>query len=123
MSEALQKLTLFYYIVITFCSSKDEVFSDSKSAYISFHAFKETLRLVQDTLWKKVVEETLRIIQVILRFIDVEETLEDYKNILMFMDVEENLRIIQATLKVMGVQENFEDYTGYIEGHGCRGEL
>ena len=63
MSEAWQKLTFFYHIVIPFCLSKDEVFSDSKYVYISFHGFKETLKPIHDVLWIKVVEETLRIIR------------------------------------------------------------
>jgi len=93
-SEALQKLTLFYHIVIPFCSSKDEVFSDSKSVYISFHGFKETLRLIQDTLWIKVVEETLGLIQDTLWIKVVEETLGIIQDTLWIKVVEETLGLM-----------------------------
>jgi hypothetical protein len=104
----MQKLTLFYHTVIPFCSSKDEVFSDSKFVYILFHGFKQNLRLVHDMLMFMVVEETQRVIQVTLRFIDVEKTLEDFKDILIFMDVEKTLRVKQAPLRVMVVEETPE---------------
>jgi hypothetical protein len=57
---------------------KDEVFSYSKSVYISFDIFKETLKFIQDVVMFMAVEETLKVVEVTLRFIDVEETLEVY---------------------------------------------
>jgi hypothetical protein len=38
------------------------------------------------------------------------------------MVVQEDLRFKEDTLSLMVVEENLEVYTGYDEGHGCRGD-